>query len=72
MAKPILYVKARCIPSPEDMANINQKLNNEYYILFMQTGQGENESVQLLNKGRDTKTLTKQLKKLIDLNNGKA
>lgn len=66
MAKPILYFKVRSMPSVEDFNKAKQLLGNDYYLIFMQTGQGENESVKILSKGRDSKTVTKHLKRLIN------
>lgn len=69
MARPILVFKIHSYPTQEAADNIANKLGKDYFIILLTTGQGENESVKLLQKGRQTKTLTKQLERLL---NGKA
>jgi hypothetical protein len=74
MAKPILLFKLKGLPTEEDKnyihAKINKEIGDDYYKLLI-FGEFKETSIELLTKGRNTKTLTKQLKKLIDLNNGK-
>jgi hypothetical protein len=66
MAKPILVFKIHSYPTQEAMDNIANELGKEYFIIWLSASNGENESVSLLQKGRQTKTLTKQLKRLLN------
>ena len=66
MAKPILVLKIHSYPTKEAIDNIANEFSKDYFIIWLTTGQGENESVKLLQKGRQTKTLTKQLERLLN------
>jgi hypothetical protein len=65
MAKPILVFKIHSYPTQESIDNISNELGKDYFIIWLNTSNGENESVKLLQKGRQTKTLTKQLERLL-------
>lgn len=65
MPKPILVFKTDLYPTQEVIDNTANELGKDYFIIWLSTGQGENESVKLLQKGRQTKTLTKQLERLL-------